>query len=72
MRLRDRSKTRANASTYFVADLFEQTSPFAETSPDAGSECDWPASLQHHCCAVFSSDGKTIDARAVAQVLCAA
>lgn len=43
-----------------VAALFEHTSPYAETSPDAGSNKSGPLPLQHHCCArYFSSDGKT-------------
>jgi hypothetical protein len=70
--LRDRSKTRANASAHFVADLFANTSPFAEAPPDAGPNTIGPLLCGTIAARSFSSDGKTIDARAVAQVLCAA
>jgi hypothetical protein len=64
--------TRVITSAHFVADLFEFTSPRAETSPDAGRKKDGPLLCSTIAARSFSSDGKTIDARAVALVLCAA
>jgi hypothetical protein len=62
--------TRTRAA--IVANLFDNTLPFAETSLTPAENA-WPASLAAPLLQRFCrSDGKTNHARAVAQVLCAA
>jgi len=54
-----------------VADLFDDTSPFAEASPDAGPKTNGPHSLQHHCCArCFHRTGRRFSARRGPGVVC--
>lgn len=67
------SKRRAiSARQTSVAVLFLHTSPFAETSADAGPKTSSPHSLQHHCCGGVFIGREDSRARAVAQVLSAA
>src|SRR5688500_18094287 len=56
----------------FVAVLFANTSPFAETSPDAGPRMNGPHSCSTIAAAVFFIGREDFRARAVALVLCAA
>jgi hypothetical protein len=59
-RRRQRKNNGQRAQRKCVAVLFAHTSPFAETSADAGPRTNGPHSCSTIAAAVFSSDGKTV------------